>query len=394
MRILVVLVLSIVPSLAFATGVPPPICGAPAELHDGWPAEAPAKEGLDPKLICAIASKLEESLYAKPNGVVIVRHGVLVYEHYFAGYNAGDMHALYSASKSVVALLVGIAFDRGWLTHINAPVLSFFPEDAYLRTPAEDLITIRNLLTMTSGLNWPELSLPYQNSANIFRRMIFAVDPYRFVLAQPPEVPPGMIWNYNSGGVELLQGILTRVTHQPLNNFAQRVLFDPLGFGNWQWRYMLNGAVGASFGLHLRPRDLAKIGQLVLNQGAWHGHQIVSAKWIQAMTSPSYPLFDSWVPDATSYGYLWYCGQSRVASREINWVAAQGYGGQLLYVVPSEDLVVVVTAEAAPDEFMDLAGGATLDMVLHALEHRPTATARLPGSIHSRGDIIRAGQQR
>lgn len=393
MRIIVVLALFLVPSLAFAASVTLPTCGAPAGMQDGWYTAAPATEGLDPKLICAIASKLEESLYAKPNGVVIVRHGVLVYEHYFAGYNAGDMHDLYSASKSIVALLVGIAFDRGLLTHINAPVLSFFPEDAYLRTPAKDLITIRNLLTMTSGLNWPELSLPYQNSANVFRRMIFAVDPYRFVLAQPPKVAPGMIWNYNSGGVELLQGILTRVTHQPLNKFAQKALFDPLGFRNWVWRYMLNGAVGASFGLHLRPRDLAKIGQLVLNQGAWHGHQIVSAKWIQEMTSPSYSLFDSWVLDATSYGYLWYCGQSRVASREINWVAAQGYGGQLLYVVPSEDLVVVVTAQAAPDEFMDLAGNATLDMVLHALEQPPTATVRLRGPVPSGSESLRTEQR-
>jgi CubicO group peptidase (beta-lactamase class C family) len=393
MRILVVLVLSVVPSLAFAAVAPPQICGAPAELNDGWQAAAPAIEGLDPKPICAIASDLDETPHAKPNGVVVVRHGVLVYEHYFADYNAGDMHALNSASKSVVALLVGIALDRGWLTHINAPVLSFFPVYADLRTPAKDLITLRNLLTMSSGLKWPELSLPYPNSGNVFHRMIFAADPYRFVLAQPPETQPGMIWNYNSGGVELLGDILTKVSRQPLDRFAERALFDPLGFKNWVWGHMPNGRFEASAGLYLRPRDLAKIGQLVLNQGAWHGHQVVSAKWIQEMTSRRFQLFDSWVPDATSYGYLWYCGQSSVAGREINWIAAQGYGGQLLYVVPSEDLVVVVTAQAAPGKFMDLAGSATLDMVLHALEQRLTATAHLKQPIPGASESIRAEQR-
>lgn len=128
-------------------------CGAPADLHDGWKVAAPAQEGLDPGLICAIGPRLETMKDADPNGVLVARQGVLVYEHYFTGWDeqwgspaafephdAGTLHDLRSISKSVVALLTGIAFDRGWLNDIDAPVLSFFPSYPELRGPDKSRI--------------------------------------------------------------------------------------------------------------------------------------------------------------------------------------------------------------------------------------------------------------
>ena len=368
------LAFALVPAIAGVKG--PAYCGRPADLHDGWKTAAPAQEGLDPKLICAIGPRLETLKRADPDGVVVVRHGVLVYEHYFGAnpiaYTAGTVHEMHSITKSVVAILVGIALDRGWLKDINAPVLSFFPQDADLRTPGKERVTLRALLTMTSGLAWPERAVSSNDRVNITRRMRRSPDPYRFVLAQPLVTAPGTLWNYNSGGVDLAGAILRKVAKRPLYVFAKQALFAPLGIKDWAWTRLSGGTNGdpaAGGGLWLRPRDLAKIGQLVLNRGAWHGHQIVSAAWIREMTASQLPpwwLFDG-SAGVQSYGYLWWLGRSWIDGRRFDWVGGLGRGGQRLYVVPSQDLVVAVTAGAyRRSQAQDLAGEAALVMALRA----------------------------
>jgi CubicO group peptidase (beta-lactamase class C family) len=195
---------------------------------------------------------------------------VLVYEHYFTDWDehlgsplayephdTGTLHDLRSISKSVVALLTGIAFDRGLLKDIDAPVFSFFPDYADLRGPDNSRISLRNLLTMTSGLAWSENVVPYSDPSNPSRRLEEAPDPYRFVLQQPIAAAPGTMWDYDSGGVELLGMMLKRVTKQPVDQFAQRALFEPLGIRHWEWVQLANGNPIASAGLRLRPRDLA-----------------------------------------------------------------------------------------------------------------------------------------
>ena len=127
------------------------------------------------------------------DGVVVVRHGTLVYERYFRGYNADEVHIIQSVTKSVVALWVGIAVDHGWLRGVAEPVLSYFPGDSDLRSQNKDRITVRDLLTMTSDLEWPEWALPYSDPSNIVPRMDRASDPYRFVLAQPSLETRGII---------------------------------------------------------------------------------------------------------------------------------------------------------------------------------------------------------
>jgi CubicO group peptidase (beta-lactamase class C family) len=335
-------------SPALASAAVPRNCGAPAAMSDGWRVAAPRKEGLDAKLICTIGLTLEKMRDVDPNGVVVVRRGVLVYEHYFVGgieYAPDTLHAMNSITKSIVAILTGIAFDRGWLKSLDAPVFSFFPQDTDLRTPEKDRITLRDLLTMTSGLAWPEHAVPYKNPGNIVRRMGANAHPYHFVLAQPFAATPGSVWHYNSGGVELLGAILQKVSRQPLDRFAKEALFEPLGIRDWQWARSPNGRFAASWGLWLRPRDLAKIGQLVLDHGVWHGRRIVSADWIKAMTERQ---ISGWTimerGKAYSYGYLWWLARSSIDNHNIERVDGLGFGGQRLYVVPSEDLVVAVTA--------------------------------------------------
>jgi CubicO group peptidase (beta-lactamase class C family) len=370
--------------LAFAVVLAPLIaatamavdCPKPSDLRDGWTVAAPDREGLDPALICGIGPHLEALKEANAHGVAIARHGRLIYEHYFTGndwrlsmslgdvsFDAETKHDIRSISKSVTSLLVGIALDRGVLTDLDAPVFSFFPEYNDLRTPEKDRMTLRHLLTMSSGLAWDETSA-YGNPSNTHWQMGIAPRADQFVLAQPLAAPPGTVFNYNSGGVDLLGLILRKVSGKRLDEFAREVLFDPLGIEDWDWDGSSGFTPSASAGLRLRPRDLAKIGQLVLERGNWHGQQIVSSSWIADSTAPRLSgkgkLFDS--PEGiTSYGYLWWLRRSPPDHPERDMIVGAGYGGQRVVMLPSLDAVVVTTAGLYGNEASELTALTTLN---------------------------------
>ena len=331
-------------------------CSAPAAMSDDWPVSPPAEQQLDPKLICSTGPGLAKLREAAPHGVVVIRRGVLVYEQYFFGedmrgytplgvvpHNANTLHNIGSITKGVVALLVGIALDRGWLKDLDAQIVSFFPEYADLRTPGKDGITVRHLLSMTSGLDWPERAVSINNPANVVWRGRNAADPYRFVLERSVKATPGTAWNYNSGGVWLLGLLVRKLSGQLIEEFAKEALFEPLVIRDWEWDRFRNGDPSASGGLRLRPRDLAKLGQLVLDGGVWHGRRIVSSGWIKQMIAQQSPR-GWWFGFARSHGYLWWQGRSSIDTHEVDWVGAFGLGGQRLYVVPNLNLVVAVTA--------------------------------------------------
>jgi CubicO group peptidase (beta-lactamase class C family) len=149
----------------------------------------------------------------------------------------------------------------------------------------------------------------------------------------------GRSWNYSSGSTELLGAVLKKATGEPLDELARNVLFGPLGITDIEWHKDARGNPIASGGLRLRPRDLAKIGQLVLQRGAWNGAHIVSASWVDAATTPQ--IND---PPSISYGYQFWLDRSNVGNREIAWAVGIGLGGQRLYIAPALDLVVVVNA--------------------------------------------------
>src|SRR3954470_16519110 len=168
MRLIAAAALCVVLAAAGAKAGTTAACGDPAAMSDHRPVSPPAQQGLDTELICATGPGLAKRTEAAPHGVVVVRHGALVYEQYFEDMygvprNANALHDIASITKGVVALLVGIAFDRGWLSDLDAPVVSFFPEYADLRTPEKDRITLRHLLAMTSGLDWPERAISLNN---------------------------------------------------------------------------------------------------------------------------------------------------------------------------------------------------------------------------------------
>jgi CubicO group peptidase (beta-lactamase class C family) len=354
-------------------------CPKPTDLGDGWTVAAPEQEGLDPALICGIGPRLEALTEANAHGVVIARHGRLVYEHYFTGrdrrlsvplgdvsFDAGTKHDIRSISKSVTSLLVGIALDRGLLTDLDAPVFSFFPEYGDLRTPEKDRMTLRHLLTMSSGLAWEENSVAFTNPSNSYSQMEIAPRADHFVLAQPLAAQPGEVFNYNTGTANLLGLILRKVSGKRLDAFAKETLFDPLEIEDWDWDYDAGFNPAAGSGLRLRPRDLAKIGQLVLERGKWHGRQIVLSSWIEDSTTPRLSGKDAAMiflrPEGiTTYGYLWWLGRSPLEHPERDMIAGGGYGGQRVFILPSLGAVVATTAGLYGDKTSGLTAMTTLN---------------------------------
>ena len=354
-------------------------CPKPTDFHDGWKVAAPEQEGLDPALICGIGPRLEALKEANAHGIVIARHGRLVYERYFTGndwrlsmplgdvnFEAATKHDVRSISKSVTSLLVGIAFDRGLLADLDARAFSFFPEYEALRTPEKDRITLRHLLTMSSGLAWDETTVPFTDPSNTYSQMEVAPRADHYVLAQPLAARPGEVFNYNSGSAELLGLILRKVSGKRLDAFAKEALFDPLNITDWDWEGTAAFNPSAASGLRLRPRDLAKIGQLVLERGKWHGRQIVSSSWIEDSITPRLSGKDAammfYRPEGiTSYGYLWWLGRSPPEHPERDMIAGGGYGGQRVLILPNLGAVVVTTAGLYGDKASGLTALTTLN---------------------------------
>jgi CubicO group peptidase (beta-lactamase class C family) len=346
-------------------------CAAPADRQDGWAVAAPEAAGLDPK---PVGPHFAAWKAANLHAVAVARGGKLVYEHYLSGEDeiwgravgrvafAWDTrHDLRSVTKSITALVAGIAFDRGWLKDLDAPVFSFFPEYAELRTPQKERITLRHLLTMTAGFAWDE-SPAYGNPANSERGMDAAPDPVRHVLMQKMAAEPGAAYNYCGCAAVLLEAILKKVTGSPLDLLAKDYLFAPLGITDVEWTRFGNGEVLGHGGLRLRARDLLKIGQLVLDRGAWQGRQIVSRDWIAQATAPQINGEGLYF-----YGYQWWLGRSLVQRREIDWIAGVG-SGQRLYIVPAEHLAAVVYAGLYASPLQARVGAAVLnDHLLAAL---------------------------
>jgi CubicO group peptidase (beta-lactamase class C family) len=334
---------------------PPDGCGVPVARDDGWPVVSVNEDKLiDRAALCAMADRLVSS-DANIHAVLVARAGRLVFERYFTGsdevpgriygrrvgnvtFDADTLHDIKSASKSVASLAVGIAIDRGLIAGVNEPIFSFFPELSDLRTPEKERIQLVHALTMSMGLEWVEATPATGDENNDEARMHRAPDPCRYVLGLAVTAPAGQEFFYNTGALTLVSAIIRKATGRTLDEFARETLFEPLGIAGVEWS-RVKGDTDAGGGLRLRPRDMAKIGQLVLAGGRWNDRQIVSKAWIETSTALKIKATDN-----QSYGYLWWLGRSRHNEREVHWVGALGRGGQAIRIVPELDLVVVVTA--------------------------------------------------
>ncbi|GAA3509619.1 CubicO group peptidase (beta-lactamase class C family) [Streptosporangium album] len=329
-----------------------------------WQRIQPEKAGLAPDLAGRLDALVREGRAPGLHGVVVARHGGLVLEHYGSGpdfswntplgtvdFGPETLHDVRSVTKSVVALLYGIALADGMVPEPDEPILRHFPEYSDLAAdPRRARLTVEHTLTMTLGLEWDETK-PYTSPENDEIGMELAADRYRYVLERPIVEEPGRRWHYSGGAAALIGGLIARGTGRPLEDFARTALFEPLGVESFEWMAGDDGVASAASGLRLTPRDLAGLGQAVLDR------RVIPVSWAEAMLRPRVPAWDG-----CSYGYLWYAGPD-------GRVAAMGNGGQRLFLVPGHDLVVAVTAGGYNGADQDTTPRAVLeDVVLPALK--------------------------
>ena len=363
--------------LAWLTLLALALAGAPDPSHAGdWPTATPEEAGFAPDLAARLDAALEDDANAGLHEVVLVRGGKLVYERYIAGddemhgvrkhgvvFTPDSLHDLRSITKSVTSLLYGIALAEGSVPPLEAPVLAAFPEYADLADePDRQAITVGHALSMTMGTEWNE-DLPYSDPANSEIAMNRAADSLRYALDRPLVAAPGTDWTYNGGATELVAELIARGSGQDLRTFAEERLFGPLGITDYRWMSNYYNRPIAASGLRLRPRDTARIGQLVLNGGEWDGRQIVPAGWIEVSTS-----VQTGADYGCSYGHFWWLCPLRSGLRMIEGV---GWGGQELMILPELDLVLVVNAGLYGDfEAWNPAMSLLEDVVIPAVERR------------------------
>jgi CubicO group peptidase (beta-lactamase class C family) len=308
-----------------------------------------------------LLSRLREADDDLVHSILVAKDGALVFEAYFDGsdmnffdenllvscvlclkethFTRDDLHFNASVTKSVTSMVFGIAVDRGHISGTDLPMVSFFPDYAHLRTPAKDSITVHHMLSMTAGLPYDEGTYPIADPRNDAHRMFVTEDPLAFVLGADVVHAPGTTYIYNSGTTVLLGEIIRRSTGQSFPEFTEEHLFGPLGITSYRWAF-LHGAPAVAFasgGLYLRQRDMATIGQLLLQDGVWNGRRILSADWVRRSVAMAIALFNR--GRAYGYGYQWRLARFG----GISGFYAAGWGGQYIVVLPELNIVFVQT---------------------------------------------------
>lgn len=336
-----------------------------AQGQQDWLESTPAERGMNAELLAQLRQRLESSA-PHIRSVLVVRNDRLVFEYYGQGLGRTDLHVVNSVTKSVLSSLVGIALREKLINDLDQKISTWLPEAlAPDADPKARNITLRHLLTMTAGFDWDEQARDTCFAARTAScdRFNDRGDPLIFALRRPVTSEPGTVFRYDSHSSHLLSVILSRATGMSAAKFAEKHLAPALGVTRYQWASDAQGHSRGGFGLQLTARDMAKFGALYLHGGRWAGQQVIPADFAEAsvrqQSTGGYP----W-PAWARYGYQWWVLPDPGGPASY---AANGLGGQYIYVVPSSELVVVITSR--PDERRDTAG-IVREYVLPALRPR------------------------
>jgi len=323
-----------------------PSSTTPESLNDGWEIAVPGDVDLDAdsldKVMAAISA---EDRYLNTLALLVARRGRLVFETYLRAPDDRDRyHHVMSVTKSVTSLGIGLALERGLSANLDTALYGYLPDkfDGDLRKRE---ITVRDLLTMRSGLLFDNDDFSIEMYAGEPR------DEIAHILGKSLYALPGDSFYYRDCDPHLMSCAVQRVTGQTLEALVRDNIFTPLGIADYYWQQTREGYSCGAHALHLRTRDMAKLGQLVLQHGAWQGRQLVPAAWVDsataAQTTPDFGRERGW-----SYGFYWW-----IVPR-FHGFTAWGAGGQYIFVVPDRELVVVMVS--LPDVSADDVG-TTLD---------------------------------
>ena len=264
------------------------------------------------------------------NAEVIVKDGVIVDEYYKDGYDQNSVFTLQSTSKSVTSALIGIAIDKGYIPSVNEPISTYFPQILDSGSEYKSQITVWNLLTHTTGLN-------ASDTAN-WNEWLASDNWVDYVLERPATSRPGTVFSYFTGNTHLLSAILQQATGMTALDFGKQYLFEPLDMDSVQCSTDPQGISDGGNGFAMNVYDMAKLGELYLNNGNWNGEQIISEQWVKDSTTLQFDRSSG----SADYGYQWWVRTFGENNHPAYF--AQGHYGQYIFVVPDLNLVVAITS--------------------------------------------------
>ena len=337
----------------------------PENINDGLEVGSLREVNIDEGIIAKAVDRIRLGKYKEVHFILIFKDNKLVLEEYFEGhkykwdapYYCGEWikwdrstkHQIMSCTKSLTSACINIAIESGFIKSVNQSIFDFLPDHQQFNSGQKKNITIEHLLTMTSGLEWDEWHAPHATAANDIDRLYIECsdDPLACVLGKPLIHTPGESFTYNGGGMITLGEVLKNATGMDIVEFSKKFLFAPLGIDSIQWDRFPKGEVETAGGLHLKPRDMLKIGVMYLNKGVWNGERIISADWV-AKSSEIYrnnsgiklPIEDS---GKNGYGYTWWISKVGSGRNKTTMYRANGWGGQVIMVFPQLEMVVVFT---------------------------------------------------
>lgn len=339
-----------------------------------WLTASPASQGFDPAAFEKLDADVRSGIYGHVDHVFVARRGYAVvdtryprdyqeisrgrtgpigcgagctdaaamheYNYYHPNrhpyYQGRPVHSLQSVTKSIAATVIGAARGHGRIKGLEVPFLTFFADRNLSRVEARlRRATLQDLLTMRSGIEWHEQDRPLDDT-NTTVQLEKSKDWIQFTLDQPMDADPGTKWAYNSGGSQLLSGVIRTATGAHIDAYAAETLFGPIGIRDFHWKKTPTGHPDTEGGLYLSAADLARIGHLHLRDGVWEGKRILPEGWVRdATTRHVTGLRGGW-----DYGYQWW-----ITSRDgVDIWAGRGFGGQFLIIIPARDVVAVAFA--------------------------------------------------
>jgi CubicO group peptidase (beta-lactamase class C family) len=294
-----------------------------------WQMSTPAAQGMKQE---GIDVALDYAFQAAKNtqGVLVIRHRSIVAERYEAGRDASSFAASWSMGKSITSALVGIAIDRGLIKNVDVKMTDYYPD--WVGTAKADM-RLRDVLQMASGLAWVEEYRPGADVASDIVTMVFEADALKFASTRPFKNAPGSVFNYSSGDTMLVSGVLEKATGMSALEFGKKELFTKIGMSPVEWWRDTSGHTLTYCCVDTPTRQFAKFGLLFLERGKWNGERIISEAWIDESLRPSSSF--------EGYGFFWWLIGRTNAAIPADTYAARGVDGQLIYVIPSRDLIVV-----------------------------------------------------
>ena len=315
----------------------------PEALNDGLKVAALSDVTGSEKLIYKLIENIEAGAYGEIDSLLIVKDGKLVVEQYYNYYGDAQAHQMQSVSKSITSLLVGSAIKQGFIGSVDEPIGKYLPRYRHLLKDGKQAITIKHLLTMSAGFDWNEQNPPYSDPKNIRMQEAMSEDGVEFTLSLGLINQPGEVFTYSGGYVTVIGAIIKNATGaDSVLDYLQRTsTLKTLGFENLLWQEQMDGRINTAGGVMLRPRDLAKIGELMLNDGVWDDHALLPKNWVRDSFTNHTPTK---MAALTDYGYFWWGKEYVVDGITYSQDSAEGWGGQELLLFAELDLAVIMTA--------------------------------------------------